>query len=56
VAASLIDGIDCSYFLEIAYPSLAWDMDQINGGFAPFGDGLKVWMTEASGFRLRTET
>jgi dipeptidyl aminopeptidase/acylaminoacyl peptidase len=51
-AASLVDGIDCGYFEEIAYPQDAWDFDRINGGALPFGYGLKLWLTESPGFLL----
>lgn len=51
-AASLIDGIDCGYFSTVAFREAAWDVNQINGGVAPFGDGLKVWLKESPGFLL----
>lgn len=51
-AASLVDGIDCGYFQEIAYPQDAWDFDRINGGALPFGDGLKLWLRESPSFLL----
>ena len=39
-AASLVDGICCGYFEEIAYPNVAFDTNNLNGGVAPFGEGL----------------
>jgi len=51
-AASLVDGIDCGYFAELSYPTLAWDFDALNGGAAPFGDGLKLWLKNSPGFNL----
>lgn len=51
-AASLIDGIDCGYFSTVAFREAAWDVNQINGGVAPFGDGLNVWLKESPGFLL----
>src|SRR5262249_6050129 len=43
-AASLVDGIGCGYFDEMVSPSIAWDTNALNGGAAPFGEGLKLWM------------
>ena len=51
-AASLVDGISCGYFEEIAFPQSAWDFNALNGGAAPFGEGLKLWMQKAPGFNL----
>ena len=51
-AASLVDGIGCGYFDELTYPSVAWDYDALNGGAAPFGEGLKLWMKNSPGFNL----
>lgn len=52
VAASLVDGIGCGYFDEMVYPNIAWDSDALNGGAAPFGEGLKLWMKNSPGFNL----
>jgi hypothetical protein len=51
-AASLVDGISCGYFEEIAEPEEAWDINNINGGAPPFGEGLKLWMKNSPGFNL----
>jgi dipeptidyl aminopeptidase/acylaminoacyl peptidase len=52
-AASLVDGVDCGYFQYISRPSIAWDLEALNGGAMPFGeDGLKQWMKESPGFNL----
>jgi dipeptidyl aminopeptidase/acylaminoacyl peptidase len=51
-AASLVDGIGCGYFDEIVFPSGAWDDNALNGGAAPFGEGLKTWLKNAPGFNL----
>lgn len=51
-AASLVDGIGCGYFDEMIAPDGAWDYDALNGGSAPFGEGLKVWMKNSPGFNL----
>jgi dipeptidyl aminopeptidase/acylaminoacyl peptidase len=51
-AAALVDGIDCGYFQELAFPQLAWDFAQINGGATPFGVGLKDWFRESPSFSL----
>ncbi len=51
-AASLVDGISCGYFEEIALPEEAWDVNSLNGGSAPFNGGLKLWMKNAPGFNL----
>jgi dipeptidyl aminopeptidase/acylaminoacyl peptidase len=51
-AASLVDGIDCGYFQEMAFPSIAWDVDSINGGARPIGAGLQKWLKESPGFNL----
>jgi dipeptidyl aminopeptidase/acylaminoacyl peptidase len=56
-AASLIDGIGCGYFDEMTFPNGAWDFNALNGGAAPFGEGLKLWMKNSPGFNLdRVET
>jgi dipeptidyl aminopeptidase/acylaminoacyl peptidase len=52
VAASLVDGISCGYFEEIALPQIAYDFDDLMGGKGPFGEGLKLWMKDAPGFNL----
>jgi dipeptidyl aminopeptidase/acylaminoacyl peptidase len=51
-AASLVDGVACGYFDAMLSPYFAWDMNAMNGGAAPFGEGLKTWMKEAPGFNL----
>jgi dipeptidyl aminopeptidase/acylaminoacyl peptidase len=51
-AASLVDGISCGYFQEIQQPDIAWDVNNIIGGAAPFGEGLKLWMKNSPGFNL----
>lgn len=51
-AASLVDGIGCGYFDAMVFPSGAWDFNALNGGAAPFGEGLKVWMKNSPGFNL----
>ena len=51
-AISLVDGIDCGYFQYLAFPRLAFDFDDLNGGVSPFGDGLKRWIKESPGFNL----
>jgi dipeptidyl aminopeptidase/acylaminoacyl peptidase len=51
-AASLVDGIGCGYWDELLYPTGAWDFDALNGGAAPFGDGLRLWLKNSPGFNL----
>jgi dipeptidyl aminopeptidase/acylaminoacyl peptidase len=51
-AASLVDGISCGYFEEIALPNGAYDDNNLNGGAAPFGEGLKIWIKNSPGFNL----
>jgi dipeptidyl aminopeptidase/acylaminoacyl peptidase len=51
-AASLVDGLSCGYVETIAFPEVAWDSYSINGGAAPFGEGLKMWMKNSPGFNL----
>jgi hypothetical protein len=51
-AASLVDGISCGYFEEIAIPEEAWDINNINGGAPPFGKGLDLWSKNSPGFSL----
>jgi hypothetical protein len=51
-AANLVDGTDCGYFEEMAFPGIAWDLNNINGGVAPFGLGLQKWFSESPGFNL----
>jgi dipeptidyl aminopeptidase/acylaminoacyl peptidase len=51
-AASLVDGIGCGYFDEMTSPELAWDTNALNGGVAPFGEGLKLWMKNSPGFNM----
>jgi dipeptidyl aminopeptidase/acylaminoacyl peptidase len=51
-AASIIDGIECGYLEEMTFPAGAWDFDALNGGAAPFGEGLKLWMKNSPGFNL----
>ncbi len=50
--ASLVDGTGCGYFDEMIFPSGAWDYNALNGGAAPFGEGLKLWMKNSPGFNL----
>jgi dipeptidyl aminopeptidase/acylaminoacyl peptidase len=53
-AASVTDGFDGGYFQYIlSLPSglgFARDIELINGGNAPFGEGLKVWKDHSPGF------
>lgn len=51
-AAILVDGTSCSYLEELALPDEAFDLNSVNGGAPPFGDGLKPWMKNAPGFNL----
>ena len=51
-AASLVDGISCGYFEAIAHPDEADDVNYLNGGHGPFGEGLKLWMKNSPGFNL----
>lgn len=51
-AASLVDGIGCGYGDDILYPDYAWDTNGLNGGAAPWGEGLKTWMSEAPDFNI----
>jgi dipeptidyl aminopeptidase/acylaminoacyl peptidase len=51
-AACLVDGIDGGYFQELAFPYIAWDNDQLNGGVPPFGVGLAAWLRESPSFSL----
>jgi hypothetical protein len=51
-AASLVEGIDCGYFLEMAFPGIAWDLNNINGGVPAIGFGLQKWLKESPGFNL----
>ncbi len=51
-AASLVDGIDCGYFLQVVDSSDFYDSGQLNGGAVPFGPGLKTWLSEAPAFNL----
>jgi len=51
-AASLVDGVTCGYFDEIAYPESAWDVNNINGDASPFGSGLQKWIRESPSFNL----
>ena len=51
-AGILTDGIDCGYFQYTAVPNIAWDANALDGGVAPYGDGLKEWLKEAPGFNL----
>src|SRR5260370_712615 len=36
----------------MTFPNGAWDFNALNGGAAPFGEGLKVWMKNSPGFNL----
>ena len=51
-AAMLVDGVSCGYFEEIAIPEESRDMNFVNGGAAPFGAGLSLWMRSSPGFNL----
>jgi dipeptidyl aminopeptidase/acylaminoacyl peptidase len=51
-AASLVDGVDGGYFQYMAFPHVAGDFNQINGGISPFGDGLLTWAKESPSFSL----
>jgi dipeptidyl aminopeptidase/acylaminoacyl peptidase len=51
-AAVLTDGADGGYFQRLAFPSGASDDDAMNGGVAPFGEGLKTWAKESPSFNL----
>jgi dipeptidyl aminopeptidase/acylaminoacyl peptidase len=51
-AATLVDGISCGYFEEIAIPGEAWDINNINGGASPFGKGLVTWLKNSPTFNL----
>jgi dipeptidyl aminopeptidase/acylaminoacyl peptidase len=51
-AASLVDGIGCGYMDELSNPTGAWDYNALNGGVAPFGEGLKLWLENSPGFNL----
>lgn len=51
-AASLVDGIACGYLDELSDPTGAWDYNALNGGAAPFGEGLKLWLKNSPGFNL----
>ncbi len=51
-AAMLVDGISCGYFEEIAAPEESRDINFVNGGVAPFGGGLSLWMKNSPGFNL----
>jgi dipeptidyl aminopeptidase/acylaminoacyl peptidase len=51
-AASLVDGTGCGYFEEMTTPTLAWDLNSLNGGAPPFGEGLKLWIKNSPGFNL----
>jgi hypothetical protein len=51
-AGMLVDGISCGYFEEIAVPEESRDINFVNGGAAPFGTGLSLWMKSSPGFNL----
>lgn len=51
-AASLVDGISCGYFEAIGSPDAAAEFGAYNGNAAPFGEGLKTWLSDAPGFNL----
>ena len=51
-AASLVEGVDCGYFQELAFPPSAWDINKMNGGAVPLGEGLQEWFKESPGFNL----
>ncbi|HET8925253.1 MAG TPA: prolyl oligopeptidase family serine peptidase [Candidatus Acidoferrum sp.] len=50
-AANLVDGIDGGYLQYLLFPGSDADFDQYNGG-PPFGEGLKLWLANSSGFNL----
>ncbi len=42
---------------ELSDPTGAWDYNALNGGAAPFGEGLKLWLKNSPGFNQdRIET
>jgi len=53
-AATLTDGIDCSYFSYLSFPDgLRSDTDNLNGELPPTNEqGLKQWVQKAPGFNL----
>lgn len=51
-AAILTDGTDGGYFQELVFPNAAWDLNAMNGGVSPFGEGLTTWLTESPSFNL----
>ncbi len=51
-AASLVDGIGCGYFDAMLSVTTTSDNYTLEGGVAPFGEGLKVWMEKSPGFNL----
>ncbi len=51
-AASLVDGVSCGYFEEVAVPEIGSDMNFMMGGAPPIGEGLKLWMKNSPGFNL----
>jgi len=51
-AGVLVHGVDAGYFQEIAMPEVAWNANRLNGGYAPFGEGLTVWLKESPSFSL----
>jgi hypothetical protein len=38
--------------LEMAFPGIAWDLNNINGGVPAIGFGLQKWLKESPGFNL----
>ncbi len=60
-AASVTEGVDAGYLQYMMYanasPPYAADAETLNGGAAPFGQGLSVWLEHSPGFLLnRVET
>jgi dipeptidyl aminopeptidase/acylaminoacyl peptidase len=50
-AALLVDGIDCGYFQYMVFGADS-DLDDLNGGAAPFGANLTAWIGESPSFNL----
>src|SRR5207249_845235 len=53
-AAIMVQGFDGGYFQYTAEASgeMTWQADQIYGGNAPYGEGLKTWLKESPSFNL----
>ncbi len=50
----MVQGFDGGYFQYTAEASgeMTWQADQIYGGNAPYGEGLKTWLKESPSFNL----